>query len=1085
MPARNGHSSETTEAGGGSPQEPLIDRQLELDLLRQHIARVADTGTGHAVLILGESGVGKSRLAAEAAAEARKRGMAVISVRCLGRGAEPLLPLKEALAAYLGRTPDQIRRTLARAAPHLLDAVPFIGAFLANIGEKLAEGSYSLKGVYEELSRVLIRATSGNAGLFLLVDDLHAADPDTLYFLNYLFRKLRQVPVLVAATIQEEQLSDYPELADLMAEWSATGHVTLTVVPLERAHVGEYVRMVSAAGEQADESIVDRLFRLTGGNPCFLREAVNLITGSPGSPLAEDVVLPRADAILRRRLARADDMTRHFLRAASVVLDTSDELAAITYVMDGDTKNAIAALNKACEIRLMREGPRGEVSFVHALMQREVYAEMGTNQRRYLHARAGEWSGRNGAMASAAFHFEQAGQIDQMVKAGYQAASQAERAGMYHTALMLYQKLRPHVSIEELGPRLAGVLIVLGDWGEAEKLTGLLPVEDSSVRLLRSELAFVRGDFDGALAEAEMALIDRSAERVHVLIRLADIALYLGDFSEAQRYGRSALDLASTSDASLRARCYGIVAATEYFGGDIRAAETRFGDALELLEGLSEADRDRVIHSTILANLGTVAETRQEWAAAEHHHREALRLRREVADARGVLQSLHALGRARLGAGDRDEAERYFAEAGQLAEGLGETLERAKIWHTRAELLLRDGDASRARELATSALATFTQSRTRYDITHARVTLSRAARASGQERLAVQQGALARSAVQAMGYGLLCVLYPEDVFDLATRIDGALTAYACGDALGVPWESPPGASAHATSGQIEQLPAREGWPRGATSDDTALTVLVAHHLADRDGDGDPAAFLADLAEQEAAIRSLGPTTTEAIDRYRRGDAAAGSPGRATNGAAMRALPIGWVLPHDQAERRRQLTIAMSRATHADPAALVAACVIATCASWALENASPSMLLAAAAEEARQAAQAVTTEMRLAEMLTKVSAGTWEPPANDQPGPLRDSGRSAAVRDPGHVAAQRAGGRSPARRRYRYRRRARGQTDGRQPGRRAGTRRVAVASAGRPARTGERHSGDRRRAGNYPRDSVRVRPSRVVLRGHSP
>ena len=81
--------------------------------------------------------------------------------------------------------------------------------------------------------------------------------------------------------------------------------------------------------------------------------------------------------------------------------------------------------------------------------------------------------------------------------------------------------------------------------------------------------------------------------------------------------------------------------------------------------------------------------------------------------------------------------------------------------------------ASRAQELATSAPETFTLSRTRYDITHARVTLSRAALASGHERLAVQQGALARSAVQVMGYGLLCVPYPEDVFDLAWRIDGA------------------------------------------------------------------------------------------------------------------------------------------------------------------------------------------------------------------------------------------------------------------------------------------------------------------------
>jgi tetratricopeptide (TPR) repeat protein len=454
------------------------------------------------------------------------------------------------------------------------------------------------------------------------------------------------------------------------------------------------------------------------------------------------------------------------------------------------------------------------------------------------------------------------------------------------------------------------VLIVLGDLAEAEKLTGLLPVEDSRVRLLRSQLAFVRGDFDGAQAEADMALIGSSAEQIHVLIRLADIALYLGDFSEAQRYGRSALDLSSTAEANLRARCYGIVAATEYFGGEIRDAQTRFGDALELLEGLSEADRDRVVHSTILANIGAVAETKHEWAAAEHHHREALRLRREIADARGVLQSLHALGRARLGAGDRDQAERYFTEAEQLADSLGETLERAKIWHTRAELLLRDGDASRARELTAGALDVFTGSRTRYDITHAGVTLSRAARASGQERLAVQQGAVARSAVQVMGYGLLCVLYPQDVFDLAGRIDGALTAYACGDALGVPWENAPAADT-ASPSQIEQLPAREGWPRGAISDDTALTLLAARHLAERDGDGDPVAFLAELAEQEPGIRGLGPTTTAAIERFRRGGGTAGSPGRPTNGAAMRALPIGWVLPHDQAERRRQVTIAMS------------------------------------------------------------------------------------------------------------------------------------------------------------------------------
>ena len=63
-------------------------------------------------------------------------------------------------------------------------------------------------------------------------------------------------------TIQEEKLGDYPELADLMAEWAATGHMTLTVVPLERAHVGEYVRTMSAMEEQADGPAADDQTRL-------------------------------------------------------------------------------------------------------------------------------------------------------------------------------------------------------------------------------------------------------------------------------------------------------------------------------------------------------------------------------------------------------------------------------------------------------------------------------------------------------------------------------------------------------------------------------------------------------------------------------------------------------------------------------------------------------------------------------------------------------------------------------------------------------------------------------------------------------
>ena len=141
---------------------------------------------------------------------------------------------------------------------------------------------------------------------------------------------------------------------------------------------------------------------------------------------------------------------------------------------------------------------------------------MGANQRRYLHARAGEWSGRQRCLGVGRLSLRASREIDQMVQAGYQAASQAGTGRhVPHRADAVPETTaaREHRGTR---PRLAGVLIVLGDSAEAEKLMGSFHSRQSSVRLLRSELAFVRGDFDGALAEAEMALIGNSAERVKV-----------------------------------------------------------------------------------------------------------------------------------------------------------------------------------------------------------------------------------------------------------------------------------------------------------------------------------------------------------------------------------------------------------------------------------------------------------------------------------------------------------------------------------------------------------------------------------------
>jgi ADP-ribosyl-[dinitrogen reductase] hydrolase len=95
---------------------------------------------------------------------------------------------------------------------------------------------------------------------------------------------------------------------------------------------------------------------------------------------------------------------------------------------------------------------------------------------------------------------------------------------------------------------------------------------------------------------------------------------------------------------------------------------------------------------------------------------------------------------------------------------------------------------------------------------------------------------------------------------------------------------------------------------------------------------------------------------------------------------MRALPVGWVIPHSQPKRRRQVAIEMSRATHPDPSAQVAACVIAACASWALEGAQPQLLIDIAVEEAREAALVTAASPRLADVLSQISSRLWRAPS---------------------------------------------------------------------------------------------------------
>jgi ADP-ribosyl-[dinitrogen reductase] hydrolase len=204
----------------------------------------------------------------------------------------------------------------------------------------------------------------------------------------------------------------------------------------------------------------------------------------------------------------------------------------------------------------------------------------------------------------------------------------------------------------------------------------------------------------------------------------------------------------------------------------------------------------------------------------------------------------------------------------------------------------------------------------------------------------------------------------------ADRIRNAITAFACGDALGVPWE---GRTADAIdAARLEELPRRSDWPRGSTSDDTEQLVMLAENLIAGGGDGDPRAFLARLAAAGDTIRGIGPTTRRAILRFT-GTGTLRAEDGSSNGAVMRVLPVGWATRPADAGRRRSLAERMTVVTHGAPAAVAGACAVAAMGSYALEGHPADRLIAAAlAEIERFGLGSAADPVRLA------ADGGWRP-----------------------------------------------------------------------------------------------------------
>ena len=295
-----------------------VGRVDEMDRLRAAL-RAARSGHGQCVAVVGEAGIGKTRLVSELAAEALRRGIRV----WLGRTYEndrliTFGPWVDAIRAS-GLVEDHVG--LATMSPAWRAE---LGRLVPELGEPAQEGPRhpdSVRRLFEAVVQ-LVRHITEREPLLLVLEDLHWADELSVGLLAFLARRIRERPVMVLATMREEEVDARSALARTLDELDAAGVLMrVSMIPLTLADTTRLIHQLAHADRRTiDETGARAIWALSRGIPFMIVESVRALAERPSTSTDGGVPLPsRVRELVASRLDRLSERAQRLIQIAAVI----------------------------------------------------------------------------------------------------------------------------------------------------------------------------------------------------------------------------------------------------------------------------------------------------------------------------------------------------------------------------------------------------------------------------------------------------------------------------------------------------------------------------------------------------------------------------------------------------------------------------------------------------------------------------------------------------------------------------------------------------------------------------------------------
>lgn len=568
---------------GALPAGQLVGREAERERLVAAIDAVGQRRP-RAVLLAGEPGAGKTRLAQEIMLEVRNRGFVIGLGACLEtRESVPYYPFLDALTGIL------------EASSASLAEWPYLQRLAGGGSESDSDSVRAQAELDERVRREFAGFLAGVAEerpLAILLDDLHWADDSSLQLLQHLVRSLAGRPVFLLGTYRDVEVRREHPLEQVLRELRRTDLVEVLAVRRLPPEGTSALVAASFGEEEISAEFAGLVHQQTDGNPYFVQQVLRALVergdvyrqgaGWERKELADIEIPESIRSTIGERVARLPQVSQEVLHSAAVLGSrfAFDDLVALSEL---DPDGLESALDAAAGAGLVRQEGNDGYAFEHAVAQQCLLVELPTRRRRRLHSRAGQVieatpaaSNRAGEIA---FHYAEADEPDAAARWWLEAARNAQR-------LFAYSEAETHLR------RAAEAAADVADPAlEAEALTDLGVVQ----RLRgqgRDALAALERAVDAARRAADFALEARA------VTELANAEAHFGEAGSAVARLEGFLDQPGDRlDSATRARALLVLSRAQFnlgrveqmgeSGAKAEAAGREAGSVALIVEGMS------------------------------------------------------------------------------------------------------------------------------------------------------------------------------------------------------------------------------------------------------------------------------------------------------------------------------------------------------------------------------------------------------------------------------------------------------------------------------------------------------------------